>query len=218
MALGTDEINSFPAAFIFKGRSQSPIQSDEYNGLLVSQQLPSLARLAQSGRIFSISTAAGTAKAPVATVGTTTAAFALWNGNAVTTKRCLVLIEVEARLVSGTAPVGSTAMLGLSKTVQSAAVAAYAGVVGPISNSGSTSYASLALIGGAITLAAAPVWRGVAQTGVALAVGGGMLYKAEGGIIVPPFCCLGATVLSDTGTTPLWGWTFTYAEIDIDLD
>lgn len=217
MAQENTNLAGYPTAFSFKGRVENQITADGYQGLVVSQQLPPLALLAQSGKVYSISTAGGTAKAPVGTVGTTTAAFALWNGNAATTKYCLVLLEVEARLVSGTAPVGSTMTLGVSPTVQSSAVSAYAGVVGPKSQSASSSRASAAIIGGAITLAGAPVWRGVASSYVAQAVGGAIIYNAGGGIIIPPQFALGATVQSDAGTTPLWGWTFTYAEIELDL-
>src|ERR1043166_7410210 len=163
----TYENYGYPSAFAFRGRLGQPFQADEYNGMLVSDNLPQGTRICQSGRVYCISTAAGTAKAPVGTVGTTTAAFALWNGNAVTTKYCMVVTEVEARLVSGTAPVGSTMTLGLSSAVQGSAVSGYSGVVGPKSLSNSTGRTSQAVIGGAITLAGAPVWRGVASTTVA---------------------------------------------------
>jgi hypothetical protein len=214
----TYENYGYPSAFAFRGRLGQPFQADEYNGMLVSDNLPQGTRICQSGRVYCISTAAGTAKAPVGTVGTTTAAFALWNGNAVTTKYCMVVTEVEARLVSGTAPVGSTMTLGLSSAVQGSAVSGYSGVVGPKSLSNSTGRTSQAVIGGAITLAGAPVWRGVASTTVALAVGGAMIYQPRIPIIIPPYTALGATVQSDSGTSPLWGWTFTYAEIELDLD
>ncbi len=47
-------------------------------------------------------------------------------------------MEVEARLVSGTAPIGSTMTLGLSSVAQASAVSAYASIVGPKSLSAST--------------------------------------------------------------------------------
>jgi hypothetical protein len=102
--------------------------------------------------------------------------------------------------------------------VQAAAVSGYSGVIGPKSLSASTGRTSQAVIGGAITLAGAPVWRGVATASVALAVGGGMIYQPRIPIIVPAYFALGATVQSDSGTTPLWGWTFTFAELELDLD
>src|ERR1043166_2292937 len=117
----TYENYGYPSAFAFRGRLGQPFQADEYNGMLVSDNLPQGTRICQSGRVYCISTA----------VGTTTAAFALWNGNAVTTKYCMVVTEVEARLVSGTAPVGSTMTLGLSSAVPGSAVSGYSRVVRP---------------------------------------------------------------------------------------
>lgn len=171
-----------------------------------------LAGLSKSGKLFTYSTAGGTAKAPVSAIGTTTAAFALWNGNTVASQINLEVHEVAAFLVSGTAPLGSTFIAGLSPSAQASAVSAYASIVGPKSLNNSAARASSAIIGGAITLAAAPVWRQIGAVNVACAVGGGIVMDLKGSIIIPPQVACGFTVVSDSGTTPLWGWTFTYAE------
>lgn len=219
----TYENYGYPSSFNYTARGTGqPFRSDNYNGMLVSENLPRGTKLVQGGMVYAISTAGGTAKAPVTAVPTTTASFAFWNGNAVTTKYCCVILEIEARLISGTSPVGASMLCGLSPTVQAAAVSGYSGVVGGKSLSASTVRASAAIIGGAITLAGAPVWRGIGNSSVAIAAGaaggGGMVYQPTFPIIVPPYFALGVDILSTAGTSPLWGWTFTYAEIQLDLD
>ena len=184
----------------------------------VAQLEPRYQEIARLGRMYSISTAGGTAKAPVASVGTTTAAFALFNGNAATTRYQIVLIEVAVFIVSGTPALGGSVMMGMSPTVQAAAVSGYSGVVGPKSLSGSTSRTSQAVIGGAITLAGAPVWTqiGNIQAIAAGDVGHGGTYNVDGRVIIPPQFACGFTVMAAAGTTPLYGWAFTFAEYQTD--
>lgn len=190
-----------------------PMMSATHTGAVkVAQIDPPYAALCRGGHLYAYSTAGGTAKAPVSAIGTTTAAFALWNGNAAGSGYNIEVVDAVAFLVSGTAPVGSTAIAGLSSAAQASAVSAYSGVVGPKALNASTARTSQAIIGGAITLAGAPVWVQIGTSHVAQAVGGSILCPINGKIVIPPQYACGFTIVSDTGSTPLWGWTFTYVE------
>lgn len=197
----------------FASGAQPYTSATETGAVRVSAGEPQYADACRAGRVYCISTAAGTAKAPVTSIGTTTAAFALWNGNAASTKYNLEIIEVVAFLVSGTAgSTGSSMMAGLSSAAQASAVSAYAGVIGPKSMSSSTTRTSAAILGGAITLAGAPVWRHIGGIQTAPVDGGCIVADLKGSIVVPPQFACGFTILSTAGTTPLWGWTITYIE------
>ena len=189
--------------------------ADQFGYLGHSNILPRFSMLTQAGFNYSISTAAGTAKAPVAVVPTTTASFALYNGNAVLGGGYYIhLLKVSCFAVSGTGAVGGSVLVGLSPTVQAAAVSGYAGVVGPKSLSSSPSVrTSLAVVGGAITLAGAPVWTQIGQIPAASGtVGSGATLDVEGLVIIPPGFACGFDVMSSAGTTPLYGWSFIYSE------
>ena len=107
-------------------------------------------------------------------------------------------------------------MMGVSPTVQGSALTAYTGSIGPICQSGPSTRVSSALIAGAVTLAGAPAWRHIAGIQTAPVDGGAIVANIAGGVLIRPQYAVGFTVLSTAGTTPLWGWTFTYAELELD--
>lgn len=197
---------------------ERPLRQNERGSLVTSVYEPALTNLNLEGRIFSASSAAGTGIVSLAAMPTTTATFALWNGNAVGSHTYLALLKAsvwQTTAIAGVAP--ASFRLGLSPSPQAAAVSAYAGVVGPKSLSASTARTSAAIIGQNITLAAAPVWTQVAQlTAVAGDIGKGAMADLNGLFVIPPYHALGACILQTVTSTPVYGYEFVWAEIEVN--
>jgi len=182
--------------------------------LAVDQVLPSRAEMARQRALYAANTGAGTAIAPVTSLPTTTAAWALYNGSQ--TKN-LIVLDITAHSVSGTLGLGAALVAGLPGTPQAAAATAYASSVSNPITPGSS--ATAAIFANAVTLASAPVWITVATTQqvAAVSIGAGVIAKIDGLFIVPPKHALGASVLAPTGTAALFNVGFVWFEHDLDL-
>jgi len=185
----------------------------------VSQITPKYLALAQNGLVYGISAGVvANAKIPIVDVGTTTAAWALYNGNATGNGGyALHVLRVGVWLASGTSDIGFSLIAGMSTAVQASAVTNATGIVGPKSLSSSASQrTSLATLGGAVTLAGAPSWvpLGSGNHHAAVAtVGTGLVAEVDGGIVIPPGFACGFTVLAGVGTTAKFAVSVIYAEI-----
>ena len=157
------------------------------------------------------------AQIPVAERPTTTAKYALWNGNPVG-GAVLVIDLVAAVAASGTLGLGAALLIGVTSTVQAAAVANGMGVV--LGNTaGQTTVTSLAKWGNGITLAAADVDLGRRGDGLDRdpCRGGGLVVgpdDLQGQWIVRPGCCLGVVVFALTGTTAKYTCDVVWHEVD----
>ena len=173
--------------------------------------------LCLAGRMFAISAGVvANAKAPIQDLGTTTAAWALWNGNTVASNRYLILDTVGVHLASGTSDIGATLWAGLSPTAQASAVSSATGIVGPKNLAASTTLTSAAIMGGAVTLAGAPAWfplGGFAPHAAAATPGSGLVVVVGGRICIPPQFACGFTVLSGAGTTAKYAVSATWVEM-----
>jgi len=144
------------------------------------------------------------AQVPVVERPTTTAKYALYNGNG-DGGAVYVIDLVAAVMASGTAGLGAGLLIGVTSTVQAEAVSNGTGVV--LGNpSGNTVATTNAKFGNAITLAAAPSWIcvGSLDQAASVSIGSGIVAGPDvlrGMFIVRPRCCLGIVVLAPTGTT-----------------
>jgi hypothetical protein len=159
--------------------------------------------------------------APVTAIPTTTATLALYNGEQAGGK-CYVLERLGFWLGSGTPAAGATLLATVSTQPIVTAVTANATGYGSQSASGSSS-GTKAMWGTAVTLPNSPVvaWMQICSTFqlAAANVGqGDMVQDLEGMLVVPPRCALGLAILSGAGTTPLYGISATWVEIDTDLE
>ena len=190
-----------------------PLRMSQSRGLLVEQSLPKYTEIAYNRRIFAANTGAGTAKAPVATIPTTTATWALYNGYSDGTH--LVVLKMTCHSVSGTLGLGMSLLGGLCPGAQASAASTYSNSVKhPVSGSG---HASEAIFANAVTLATAPVWITLASGDqvASVSVGSGLIANVEGLFVVPPRFALGLVVLAPTGTSALFNGGFVWAEIKL---
>lgn len=159
--------------------------------------------------------------APVAAIPTTTATLALYNGEQAGGK-VYVLERIGFWLGSGTAAAGATLFATVSNQPIATAPTSNATGYGSQSASGS-SPTSKALWATAVTIPNAPTAAWVQVTSIfqlaAANVGqGDQVQDFEGALVVPPRCALGFGILSAAGTTPLYGISATWVEIDSDLE
>lgn len=193
---------------------QSLIRQDQYANLMVTQGLPPLVDLAINRKLVAASSAGGTAKAPVAAMPTTAAAWALYNP--ASSNKLLIVLRAFSWLVSGTTGLGGAQMVCKTNVAQAAALTAYASSVKQELMSG---YSSVGIFAGGATLAETPAWI-VSQARNTLAtdaLGSGFSQDFNGEFVIEEGCCFGLTVMDEAGTTPLFGGGFIWAEVDLSL-
>lgn len=198
--------------------SQTNVGLNVDGSLKVNQTLPPKFAMAAAGRLYVASAGTHAGIAPVQAVPTTAAAWALYNGNATGIGGLSLLVyEANFWVVSGTTGVGASFFTGVSPTVQASAVAAVA--LSIVKSSSGSPRATAATLGVNVTLAGTPAWmcRGglpqlaaASQLGLSLPVN----VKFEGGCLIPAGFAMGLTVLSPAGTTPLYGVSVEYAEVE----
>jgi hypothetical protein len=162
-----------------------------------------------------------TGQAPVQAVPTTTATWALYNGDP---NRSYVLDNLSAFFLSGTAGIGAGFMCIVTKPTATLPTAATGSAIGSRSNGGLNSKAILA------TAYTIPTPTGFSQWGfmemastlsVAPAAAGtfvGSAADAQGRVIVPPGQLLGVALLAPAGTTPLYIVGANWHEVELDLE
>lgn len=196
-----------------------PVRMTNHGSLAMAQVEPAGAELARAGRRFGAVVGNGaTYKAPIQAIPTTTATWALYNGEPDGGKSYLV--EIAACFsVSGTLGLGLSLLGGVTKTRQSAAVAAYSGTVLDSLSGGAMN--SRAALGNAVTLANTPVWVPLESRDQvsAVSVGSGLVAKdLAGRFLVRPGCCFALDVMAPVGTTALFGVAVAWSELQLDLE
>jgi len=91
--------------------------------------------------------------------------------------------------------------------------------VGP--SSGLAKHSSAAKWAASITLPGSPVWDLVGasfQLAAANVGQGDQPFEIRGGIAVPPGYALGLSIISGAGTTPKYGVSARWAELEVDLE
>ncbi len=193
---------------------QSLIRQDQYGSLAVSQSMPKYLDMALSRKLFVASSAGGTAKAPVAAMPTTAAAFALYNP--VGSGKRLVVLKGFNWLVSGTPGLGGAQLMCKTNVAQTAETT-YSSSVKQAMASGVT---AVGLFVGGITLTETPAWFVTVAKDVLATdnVGAGFVSPdLEGLIVLDEDTCCGLTIMGESGSTPLWGGGFIWAEIESDF-
>ena len=118
--------------------------------------------------------------------------------------------------LSGTAAVGGVILFALTNSQISAPTAAtgYA-----TSNASKAAQGSKAVWADNQTLGATPTWGVLTANGnPATTTNGGASAMVDGRIIVPPGYGLALHYLSGTGTSPLFGASAVWCELEIDLE
>jgi len=165
---------------------------------------------ARAQRLYTANTGAGTSIAPVTSMPTVTAAWALYNGS--TSGKNLSLIKVWAHSTGGTLGLGMSLLVTISQTAQATVPSAYASSVSSALTPGST--ATAAVFAQNVTLAQAPSWVNVASRDQvsAVSIGSGIVADVDEMFLIPPGHALGATVLAADGTSPLFSVGFLWRE------
>lgn len=157
----------------------------------------------------------GAGVASVTTIPTVTATFALYNNSGAAGKS-LVIDKLALSLASGATAIGASLLGTVTKpaTPPTTNVANY----NSASISGSA-FASIALWTTALTIPSTSIWSPVLANLQATGanVGQGSLESIDGGIIIPPFFCLGLAVLN-TNTTGLFLPYAQWFELELDLE
>jgi len=192
----------------------SPLQLLPTGGLHVQTVNPKYMEFARGQRLYAASTGAGTAIAPVNALPTTTAAWALYNGD---TGKHLVVLKITAHSVSGTLGLGMSLLAGISSAAQASAPSAYSSSVHKAITPGSAD--TNGVFAQNVTLAGAPIWVNVASRDQlsAASIGSGLVADVEGMFIIPPTYALGMTVLAPAGTSALFNVGVVYATVDLAL-
>lgn len=175
--------------------------------------------LARSGRLFhGGTTAVANGIAPVADFPTTTAGLALYNAN-VGTKKCLVLDKVAFMLGSGTSTAGGTLVAAVTSQAVLDAQRPTANGTGLANNSArGMADNSQAFWKASLTIPAGANWWTVgANFQLAAANLGQGNGQFEIFMIVPPTYAACFSVISGTGTNPLYSIGVRFAVVELDL-
>ena len=190
---------------------------DEYGNSVVSMGLPPYARLAAAGKLFVYDMHAGTAKAPVVAMPTTSPEWGLYNASP--TDTCVVL-QIGCSLKSGTAGLGLALVCAAAKGPQTVVSSAYtSSIVSCCDGSQRTPDAFLTnnptLIGGT---PAWHVWDATEVNTVATdSVGDGLVADIQGALVARPNGGMVAwEVVGETGTTALFSVSVLFAMLDLE--
>lgn len=160
--------------------------------------------------------------APVSAIPTTTATVALYNAEADGGKAYCV-DRINFWLGSGTAAAGATLMVAISPSK-----------IATVPTTNATGYASASCSGSAnqtksrwataVTFPSSPIapaWVAVISTFQLAAANVGQgdgFSEQKGALIIPAGYALGFAILSGAGTTPLYGISAQWTEIELDLE
>lgn len=204
------------------GNSPQNLRLTGIESLAVASVEPDRFELTRSGRRFvGGCQIIANGIAPVAAIPTTTATLALVNTESAGGS-CLVIERLGFWLGSGTPAAGATLFGCVStKPIATQPTAMQTGY-GSSNANGGTNY-SKALFSAAVTIPStpAPAWFQVLST-QQLAAGnvgqGDGLADLNGSIVIPPGHALGLGILSGAGTTPLYGISVGWSELEADLE
>ena len=191
---------------------------DEFGAVSVSHVLPKYARLAAAGRLFAVDMHAGTAKAPVVAVPTTSPEWGLYNASQSET---LVVLKAACTLKSGTAGLGLALVGAAALGPQTAVSSDYSGAIKTCLD-GSTRKPEFYLTNNPTLSGGTPAWAVLETTKVNTvatdSVGDGLVADLDGAIIARPNGGMAAfEVVGEVGTTALFSVSFIVAMLDLDL-
>lgn len=207
------------------GQAQINPRITALESLALAQVEPARFETTRAGLRFDIGFLAVTGIAPVQATPTTAAQWLLYNASKT---KVVVVEEIGAVLVSGTAGAGALvlgALCGpgvLPTTVPTANAAAI--FTCPRHDGGVTvgKASGLVVVSGQ-TLAASPTrgWRALAfalTANTAILSAAAIATGLDGSLVIPPGQGLALCVTSPAGTTPLWAPHCVYTEFDTDLE
>lgn len=205
------------------GGGFSPLRLTGLESLAVAKVEGDCTEVARAGRRFVGGTQIiANGIAPVTAIPTTTATLALYNAEA-DNGVCLVMDRLGFWLGSGTPTAGATFLACVSPSKIATVPTGNATGYGSASASGS-SRNTKARWATAVTFPSSPIapaWFQLFsnfQLAAANVGQGNDYYEARGGLIVPPGYALGLAILSGTGTTPLYGVSACWNELELELE
>lgn len=195
-----------------------PLRLTSASSAAVAQTEPPYSEMTRNGKRFHGGTQIiANGIAPVSAIPTTTATLALYNNDNNNNGLSLVIDWLNVFLASGTPAAGLSVFATVAKPTNPPS--ANATGMGTAALSG-TANGSKALWATALTLPALAVWSAIASTlqpAAANAGQGDNFVDLGGRIVVPPSYCLGLAIFSGVGTTPLYGVSAHWSEIEYDL-
>lgn len=156
--------------------------------------------------------------APVQAIPTTAATLALYNNDTNNNGLSLVVDWLNVFLGSGTSAAGLSVFAAIAKPTTAPTVNATGYGTSPMSG---TSRGPKALWATGLTLPAGVNWSALVSTlnSASANVGQGDNFIDLGGrLIVPPGYALAIGLLAGAGTTPLFGVSAQWAEVELDLE
>lgn len=201
------------------GSSDQDERRTQFNSQAVAQVEPAYYELARGGKLFVGGTSViGNGIAGVTAIPTTTAALALYNSDS-TNRKNLVLLKATFFAVSGTIGNGAALMACVSSTTISSP--ATSNDTGTASQSARGSGENpVAILDLAQTIPSGSAWITIAShtTASSAQVGGGVnMVDLAGALVARPNYSIGFSVLSPTGTSPVFGVSLIWAEFNADL-
>ena len=190
---------------------------DNLSGQLVSQLLPPYAQLAAAGKVFTFDMSAGTAKAPVVAMPTTSPEWGLYNASVTDT---LILISVSVSQVSGTSGLGLAIVGAAGIGVQTAVTADFTSAVKSATN-GTSSKPEAFIDNNPTLIGGTPAWHAFAGTNgsgtASIAVGDSVVADIGGLLVAPPGGhMVGLEVVGPVGTTALYDIQAIVAMVRLD--
>lgn len=204
--------------FIKRGDGPVPMRATRFESLAMAQVEDERTELARAGRRFmgGLQIIAN-GIAPVAAIPTTTATLALFNNDLT---KSFAIHGLHMFLGSGTPAAGATLFVAISTGPIATKPVANATGYGSQSCSGA-SQATKAFWATGVTMPAGSAWKAVLsnmQLAAANVGQGDGFREFAGGLIVPPGYALGFGILSGAGTTPLYGISASWSELELDLE
>lgn len=204
------------------GNAAQVLRLSQLESLAIAQVEPELYEMTRAGRRFiGGNQIIANGIAPVAAIPTTTATLALVNTE-IASGTCLVIERIGFWLGSGTPAAGATLFACVStKPIATQPTTQATGY--KISNANGGSNYSKALFATGVTIPSepAPAWFQVLSTFQAAAANvgqGDLIADLRGALVIPPGHALGFGILSGAGTTPLYGISVGWVEIESDLE
>lgn len=192
--------------------------ADEFGNALVSQLLPPYAKLAAAGKLFAVDMHAGTAKAPVVAMPTTSPEWGIYNASP---NESVVVLEAACSIKSGTQGLGLALVGAAALGPQTAVTSDYASTVKNCLD-GSQRKPDFYLTNNPTLVGGTPAWSVLAATGgnviAQVNIGDGLVAKVDGKLIARPNGGMVAfEVVGPTGTAALFTVSFLVAVLDLDL-
>jgi hypothetical protein len=195
-----------------------PVRLSNYASMSVAQvESPYLELTRMARRFHGGLQILANAIAPVQVIPTTTAALALYNNDTRGNGMSICLDWLNTFLASGTPAAGKTIMIAIGKPTTPPTVNATGYGIGSLNAS---LQGSVGILTTGLTFPAGVQWTALdadfQPAGANVGQGDNPL-DLGGRIIIPPGFALGIAVLSGAGTSPLYGVSLQWGELELDL-